>query len=50
MLGIVSFKQISELSDEALDQVAHTLKFFPERIKRDNWVQQAKELTKGKSK
>lgn len=50
MLGIVSFKQISELSDEALDQVAHTLKFFPERIKRDNWVQQAKELTKSKSK
>ncbi len=46
MLGIVNFKQISELNDEALDQIAHTLKFFPERIKRDNWVQQARDLSK----
>lgn len=50
MLGIVSFKQISELNDEALDQIAHTLKFFPDRIKRDNWVMQARELTKVKTK
>lgn len=50
MLGIVSFKQIGELNDEALDQIAHTLKFFPDRIKKDNWVQQAKELTKTKVK
>jgi predicted flap endonuclease-1-like 5' DNA nuclease len=50
MLGIVSFKQISELNEEALDQVAHTLKFFPDRIKRDNWVQQARELSRIKIK
>jgi predicted flap endonuclease-1-like 5' DNA nuclease len=46
MLGLVSFKQISELNEEAIDQISHTLKFFPDRIKRDHWVQQAKELTK----
>jgi predicted flap endonuclease-1-like 5' DNA nuclease len=46
MLGIISFKQISELPSEALDQVAHALKFFPDRIRRDNWVQQARELSK----
>lgn len=44
MLGIVSFKQISEFNEDAIDQIAHTLKFFPDRIKRDHWVQQAKEL------
>jgi predicted flap endonuclease-1-like 5' DNA nuclease len=50
MIGIVSFKQIGELPDEALDQIAHTLKFFPDRIKRDHWVEQAKALTKIKVK
>jgi predicted flap endonuclease-1-like 5' DNA nuclease len=44
ILGIVSFKQLSELDDEAVNQIAHTLKFFPDRIKRDRWIQQAKEL------
>lgn len=46
MLGIVSFKQISELNEEAIEQISHTLKFFPDRIKRDHWVQQAKEMTR----
>jgi predicted flap endonuclease-1-like 5' DNA nuclease len=46
MLGIVSFKQISELSKEAIEQIAHTLKFFPDRIQRDQWVQQARECMK----
>ena len=46
MLGIVNFKQISELSDGALEQIAHTLKFFPGRIRRDHWVDQAKNLMK----
>lgn len=50
MIGIVSFKQISELPDEALDQIAHTLKFFPDRIKRDKWVEQAKTLANIKFK
>jgi predicted flap endonuclease-1-like 5' DNA nuclease len=50
MLGIVNFKQISEFNSDAIDQIAHTLKFFPDRISRDNWVQQARELSKSKSK
>jgi predicted flap endonuclease-1-like 5' DNA nuclease len=41
MLGIVNFKQVSELTDNALEQISHTLKFFPDRIRRDRWVQQA---------
>jgi len=50
MLGIVNFKQISELSDEAVEQIAHTLKFFPDRIRRDHWVEQAKDLAKSSSR
>ena len=50
MLGIVSFKQVSELNEEAIDQISHTLKFFPDRIKRDHWVNQARELSKIKAK
>lgn len=49
MLGIVSFRQISELNKEAIDQISQTLKFFPDRIERDRWVEQAKEHLKGKS-
>jgi len=48
MLGIVSYKQISEFNSDAVEQIAHTLKFFPDRINRDKWVQQARELSKNK--
>jgi predicted flap endonuclease-1-like 5' DNA nuclease len=44
MLGIVSFKQVSQLTNDAIEQISHTLKFFPDRIKRDHWVQQAATL------
>jgi predicted flap endonuclease-1-like 5' DNA nuclease len=46
MLGIVSYRQLSELNQEAIDQIAHTLKFFPDRIQRDKWVEQAREYVK----
>jgi predicted flap endonuclease-1-like 5' DNA nuclease len=46
MLGIVSFRQISELNKEAIEQISHTLKFFPDRIERDRWVDQAREQIK----
>jgi predicted flap endonuclease-1-like 5' DNA nuclease len=49
MLGIVSFKQVSEFTDDAIDQIAYAVKFFPDRIKRDEWVKQAAELYKLKS-
>jgi len=44
ILGIVSFKQVSELTNEAIEQISHTVKFFPDRIKRDQWVKQAATL------
>lgn len=50
MLGIVSFKQISEFNSDALKQIAHTLKFFPDRIHRDHWIEQARELSRSKIK
>ncbi len=50
ILGIVSFKQVSELTDEAINQITQTLKFFPGRIKRDQWVKQANELHQQKIK
>ena len=50
MLGIISFKQISELSKEAIEQIAHTLKFFPDRIERDRWQEQARECMKSKAR
>jgi predicted flap endonuclease-1-like 5' DNA nuclease len=49
MLGIVSFKQVSELTEDVIEQIAHAVKFFPDRIKRDQWVKQAAELYKLKS-
>ncbi len=49
ILGIVSFKQVSEFTDEAIEQISHAVKYFPDRIKRDQWVKQAAELYKLKS-
>ncbi len=50
MLGIISFRQISEFNEEAIDQISHTLKFFPDRIKRDHWLEQAREFSKTSSR
>ena len=41
-LGIFTFRQISNFNEEDMDMVNEAIKFFPGRIKRDNWVQQAK--------
>jgi len=43
-LGINSFKQISELTDISSRQIYKAIKFFPGRIKRDQWVEQASRL------
>lgn len=43
-LGINSFKQISELTDVSSKQISHAIKFFPGRIERDRWVEQASRL------
>ena len=43
-LGLYTYKQISNMTPELEDQVNEAIEFFPGRIKRDNWVKQAKDL------
>lgn len=43
-MGVYSFKQISEFDKKTIDQVGKALKYFPDRIIRDDWVGQARKL------
>lgn len=43
-LGIYHFKQLAKLTDEDMDKVNDAIEFFPGRIKRDKWVEQAKKF------
>ena len=45
-LGIYSFEQLSQLTPEMVVQVEESIKFFPDRIGRDNWIGQAAALMK----
>ncbi|MGB0525734.1 MAG: hypothetical protein ACPGJS_22335, partial [Flammeovirgaceae bacterium] len=45
-IGIQNFRQISNLTDEDIKKVNKAIKFFPGRIARDKWVEQAKEKLK----
>lgn len=42
MLGIYTFKQLSELTPELIDRVGNAIEFFPGRIERENWIGQAR--------
>jgi predicted flap endonuclease-1-like 5' DNA nuclease len=42
MLGIYTFKQLSELTPELVDRVGNAIEFFPGRIERENWIGQAR--------
>jgi len=44
-MGIYSFKQISQFDDKMIHQVGKALKYFPDRITRDDWVGQARRLS-----
>jgi len=44
-IGIYTFKQISQFDTELIEQVTDAIEFFPGRIKRDDWVGQAKKLS-----
>lgn len=46
-LGIFNFKQLAKLTDSDMDNVNDAIEFFPGRIKRDKWVEQAKNLASG---
>lgn len=43
-LGIYNFKQLAKLTEDDMDKVNDAIEFFPGRIKRDNWVAQAKKF------
>ncbi|WP_340198667.1 hypothetical protein [Ascidiimonas sp. W6] len=45
-IGIFTYSQISKLSDHEIEAVTQLIEFFPGRIKRDNWKQQASKLLK----
>ena len=40
------FIQIARMTPELEEEVNVAIEFFPGRVKRDDWVKQAKELTK----
>ena len=45
-VGIYTYEQISKFSVKDIEDLTESIKFFPGRIERDNWVQQAKDLMK----
>jgi predicted flap endonuclease-1-like 5' DNA nuclease len=44
MVGIYTFRQISEFTPEMIEHVTKAIEFFPNRILRDDWVGQATRL------
>ncbi|AKD55363.1 hypothetical protein [Spirosoma radiotolerans] len=49
-LGIYTFRQIANFTNEDIDKVNELIEFFPGRIERDNWVEQAKEFYERKAR
>jgi predicted flap endonuclease-1-like 5' DNA nuclease len=45
-IGICNYSQISKLNDSDIRVITELIDFFPGRIERDNWVGQAKALSK----
>jgi len=45
-IGIYTFEQVSKFDKDFIELVTNAIQFFPGRIKRDNWVGQAKKLLK----
>ena len=43
-IGIYTFKQISRFTDTEIETVTRLIEFFPGRIKRDQWKEQAAAL------
>lgn len=42
--GIFNYRQISEFTEGTIQKITDTIKFFPGRIERDRWVEQASKL------
>ena len=45
-IGIYTFEQISNFTDEDIKKVTELTEFFPGRIERDDWINQARKLKK----
>ncbi|MBQ4819201.1 hypothetical protein [Aquimarina sp. MMG016] len=43
-IGIYTFEQISKFTKEDIETVTELIQFFPGRIERDNWTDQANKL------
>ena len=43
-LGITTYQQLANMNDKLEEQVNEAIEFFPGRVKRDQWVDQAKVL------
>lgn len=43
-IGITTFRQIANFTEGDIARVAENIKFFPGRIERDNWIEQAKQF------
>jgi predicted flap endonuclease-1-like 5' DNA nuclease len=42
--GIYSYRQISEFTPDSIKKLTEAILFFPGRIERDRWVEQASKL------
>lgn len=47
-LGIYTYEQISEFSPDTIHRVTDAIEFFPGRIERDHWVDQARNFMQTK--
>lgn len=47
-LRIYTFRQLASCTPTDVEQIANIIEFFPDRIERENWVGQAKELHRKK--
>jgi predicted flap endonuclease-1-like 5' DNA nuclease/archaellum component FlaC len=43
-LGVATFEQIAQLDENLIGHLTTAIQFFPGRIQKDQWVEQAKEL------
>lgn len=43
-LGIYTYEQVAAFDDNMIETITTAIEFFPDRIKRDGWVEQARKL------
>jgi len=48
-IGIFTYLQISRFTNDDIKALTHLIEYFPGRIERDQWVEQARELERKKA-